>query len=139
MRTIVRFRTAEADYAIPVEEVREVRSATGLAPLPAPLPGVAGLMHRGDNGALPVLAILGALGRHVVVIEKDPHSFGLLVEEVTGVLQVDDAQIGAPPPGQLRPLVSGVLNDEGGLVLLLDVDALARLLDVDALAGKLTP
>lgn len=106
MRTIVRFHTAEGDYAVPVEQVREVRSATGLAPLPAPLPGVAGLMHRSDNGALPVLAILGAHGQHVVVIEKDPLSFGLLVEEVTGVLQVDDAKIGAPPPGQLRPLPS---------------------------------
>ncbi len=139
MRTIVRFHTSEGDYAVPVEQVREVRSATGLAPLPAPLPGVAGLMHRGDNGALPVLAILGIHGQHVVVIEKYPLSFGLLVEEVTGVLQVDDAKIGAPPPGQLRPLVSGVLNDEEGMVRLRDVDALLRLFDVDALTEKLTP
>ena len=138
MRTIVRFRTAEGDYAVPVEQVREVRSATGLAPLPAPLPGVAGLMHRGENEALPVLAILGTRGRHVVVIEKESPSFGLLVDEVTGVFQVDDAKFGAPPPGQLRPLVSGVLNDKEGLVLLLDVDALVRLLDVDALAEKVT-
>jgi|GEM_PF-1301843 len=124
MRTIVRFRTAEGVYAVPVEQVSEVRSTTELAPLPAPMPGVAGLMRRGD-GALPVLEILGSLGRHVVIIEKGPLSFGLLVEEVTGVLQVDEARIGEPPPGQDRPLVSGVLNDETGLVLFLDVDALA--------------
>jgi len=133
MRTIVRFRTAEGDYAVEVEQVREVRSATGLARLPSPLPGVVGLLRRGDGDgdgalpamALPVLAILGALGRHVVIIEKGPLSFGLLVEEVTGVLQVDDGQIGAPPSGQDGPLVSGVLHDEGGLVMLLDTDALA--------------
>jgi chemotaxis signal transduction protein len=124
MITIVRFRTAEGDYAIPVEQVSEVRSATGLAPLPAPLPGVGGLMRRG-NSAFPVLTTLGVLGHHVVIIEKGPLNFGLLVEEVTGVLQVDEAQIGAPPPGQERPLISGILNDEAGLVLLLDVDALA--------------
>lgn len=124
MRTLVRFRTAEGDYAVPVEEVREVRSATGLAPLPAPLPGVAGLVRRG-NDALPVLAILATLGRHVVILEKGPLNFGLLVDEVTEILHVEDAQIGSPPPGQDRPLVCGVLNEEGGFVLLLDVDALA--------------
>jgi len=150
MRTIVRFRTAEGDYAVEVEQVKEVRSATGLAPLPSPLPGVAGLLRRGNgdrdrdgdrdgdgdgDGALPamalpamavpVLAILGGMGRHIVIIEKGPLSFGLLVEEVTGVLQVDDGQIGAPPAGQDGPLVSGVLHDQGGLVMLLDTDALA--------------
>lgn len=130
MRTIVRFRTADGDYAIPVEQVSEVRSATELAPLPAPLPGVAGLMRRGD-GAVPVLAVLGPQGRHAVIIEKGTLSFGLLVEEVTGVLQIDEAHIGAPPPGQDRPLVSGVLKDEAGLGLVL-------VLDVDALAGRLT-
>jgi chemotaxis signal transduction protein len=124
VRTIVRFRTSEGDYAVPVEQVSEVRSAVGLTPLPAPQPGVVGLMRRGEE-ALPVLAILGAAGRHVVVIDKGPLSFGLLVEEVTGVHQVDEAQIGAPPPGQDRAVVSGVFHDELGLVLLLDVDALA--------------
>jgi chemotaxis signal transduction protein len=118
------FRTAEGAYAVPVEQVREVRSAAGLVPLPAPLPGVAGLM-RLDTGALPVLAILGTRGRHIVVIDKGPLSFGLLVDEVTRVTQVDDAQIGAPPPGQDHPLVSGVLHGDEGLVMLLDVDALA--------------
>lgn len=129
MRTIVRFRTGEGDYAVPVEQVLEVRSAAGLAPLPAPLPGVAGLMRR-DNDALPVLTVLGSRGRHVVIVENGPLSFGLLVEEVTGVLQVDETQIGASPPGQHHRLVSGVLNGDEGLVMLLDVDALA---------GKLTP
>jgi chemotaxis signal transduction protein len=128
MRTIVRFRTAEGDYAVPVEQVLEVRSRAGLSPLPAPLPGVAGLMRR-DNGALPVLTVLGPGGHHVVIVENGPLSFGLLVEEVTGVLQVDETQISAPPPGQHQPLVSGVLHGDEGLVMLLDVDALA---------GKLT-
>jgi chemotaxis signal transduction protein len=141
MRTIVRFRTAEGDYAVSAEQVTEVRSATGLAPLPSPLPGVAGLMLHGKT-ALPVLTVLGELGRHVVVMEKGPLSFGLLVDEVTGVVQVDEAQIGAPPLGQDGPFVSGIFSDEGGadegdtderssgergrLVLLLDVDALAE-------------
>jgi chemotaxis signal transduction protein len=124
VRTIVRFRTVEGDYAVPVEHVSKVLSASALTPLPAPRPGVAGLMSRGDE-ALPVLEILGPSGRHVVVIDAGPVSFGLLVEEVTRIQHVDEARIDAPPSGQDRALVSGVLNDEPGLVLLLDVDALA--------------
>jgi chemotaxis signal transduction protein len=124
MRTIVRFRTSEGDYAVPVEQVSEVRSAAALTPLPAPGPGVIGLMSRGDE-ALPVLAIFGASGRHVVVVDEGSLSFGLLVDEVTGVQMIDEARIGAPPLGQDRTLVSGVVNDAPGVVLLLDVAALA--------------
>jgi chemotaxis signal transduction protein len=124
MRTIVRFQTSEGDYAVPVDQVSEVRSAAALTPLPSPRPGVIGLMPRGDE-ALPVLAIFSASGRHVVVIDEGSLSFGLLVDEVTGVHQIDEARIGAPPPGQDRSLVSGVVNDAPGVVLLLDVAALA--------------
>jgi chemotaxis signal transduction protein len=129
VKTIVRFRTPHGDYAVPVEEVSEVRSAAGLTPLPAPRPGVAGLMRSGDE-ALPVLTILAATGRHVVVIDRGARSFGLLVEEVTAVHEIDEASIGVSPSGQDRELVSGVLSDDDGLVLLLDVDAVA---------GKLAP
>ena len=124
MRTIVRFRTSDGDYAVFVEQVTEVQSAADLTPLPAPKPGVAGLMRRGED-ALPVLDLLGPVGRQVIVIDRGALSFGLLVDEVTGVHAIEDARIGAPPPGQDRGLVSGVLSDEGDLVLLLDVDALA--------------
>ena len=124
MTTIVRFRTSDGDYAVLVDQVSEVQSASGLTPLPAPRPGVVGLMRRGDE-ALPVLASLGSVGRHVVIIDRGPLSFGLLVEEVTGVHEIDDARISDPPPGQDRDLVSGVLSDDEDLVLLLDVDALA--------------
>lgn len=124
MSTVVRFRTSKGEYALSVELVSEVRSATALTPLPTPRADVAGLMRRGDE-ALPVLAVLDSSGRHVVVVDNGPLSFGLLVEEVTGVHQVDETRIGSPPPGQDGTLVSGVFHDEEGLVLLLDVDALA--------------
>ena len=124
MKTIVRFRTSDGDYAVLVEQVSEVQSAAGLTPLPAPKAGVAGLMRHGDE-ALPVLDLLGARGRHVVVIEHGPMAFGLLVDEVTGVHAIDESRIGAPPPGQDRDLVAAVLQDGGDLVLLLDVGALA--------------
>jgi chemotaxis signal transduction protein len=121
--TIVRFRAPGGQYAVPVDVVSEVRSASELTPLPAPREGVVGLMQRGED-ALPVLSILGSTGRHVIVIDDDPVTFGLIVEEVTGVHQMDEADIGPPPPGQDRAVVAGVVSDDLGLVLLLDVAVL---------------
>jgi chemotaxis signal transduction protein len=71
-----------------------------------------------------VLSVLGEPGDHVIVIEEGGLTFGLLVEQVTGVHTVDDEEIGPPPPGQDRVTVSGVLADGDGLVLLLDCSAL---------------
>lgn len=123
MTTIVRFRAPGGQFALPVDLVTEVRSAAELTPLPAPRPGVVGLMSH-DDDALPVLSLLGAAGRHVLVVQDGTVTFGLLVEEVTGVHRIDDDEVGPPPPGQDRAVVAGVVNDEMGLVLLLDVAVL---------------
>jgi chemotaxis signal transduction protein len=120
--TLVRFR-AGADYAVPVEQVNEVRSAAELTPLPEPRAGVAGLMHR-DGDALSVLSLLAPDGGHIVVLDADGLTFGLLVDEVVGVHTVEDDAVGPPPSGQDRVVVSGVWDDQGTLVLVLDVAAL---------------
>ena len=124
MKTIVRFTVGAASFAAPVERISEVRSAGDLTPLPEPREGVAGLILRA-GATISVLSMFGATGRHVVVIDADALTFGLLVEEVTGVQQIDDAAIRPPPAGQHRALVEGVVTDGDELVLLLDVGALA--------------
>jgi chemotaxis signal transduction protein len=128
MTTMVRFRTPSGRYALAVDHVTEVRAATGITPLPEPRQGVAGLLRRGDE-ALTVLSVLGEPGTHVIVIDDGGHTFGLLVEEVTGVHAVDDGQIGPPPAGQDRGAVSGVLPVDDGLVLVLDATSLRQWLE----------
>ena len=119
----MRFRSADRAYALPVEHVNEIRSAADMTPLPAPRPGVAGLVPRAD-GALTVLAVLGDSGEHVVVVSDGPETFGLLVDEVTAVSRIEDDLVGPPPVGQAGGTVSGVIQDDDGLVLLLDAAAL---------------
>ena len=123
MRTLVRFRAADTAYALPVEHVTEVRSAADVTPLPASRPGVAGLVPRAE-GAIPVLSILCETGGHVIVIDEGTSTFGLLVDEVTEVVRVDEERVGPPPEGQADRAVSGVVQDEGGLLLVLDATAL---------------
>ncbi len=124
MTTVVRVRTPDAEYAIPVDRVSEVRSAAGVTALLEPREGVAGLMSRGVD-TITVLSVLARDGQHVLVVHAGELSFGLLVSEVTVLQQVDEGAIGPPPVGQARQMAKGVLTGNDGLVLLLDVDVLA--------------
>jgi chemotaxis signal transduction protein len=124
---LVRFRTGDGTYAVPVDDAREVRPTQGLQPLPSPRPGVAGLLSRGDV-TVPVLDGLGPGRGHVLVVEREAQVFGLLVEEVTGVASVDDDAVAPPPPGQADPMVTGVVHEGEGVVLVVDVAVLGKML-----------
>lgn len=119
----MRFRTSNGDYAISVEQVAEVRRAIDLTPLPAPRPGVAGVVRRGDD-VLTVLSVLGEGGAHVIVVDAEGLTFGLLVDEVTGVHRVDDSAVGPAPHGQVAGVVAGAIVEDDGVLLLLDAVAL---------------
>ncbi len=123
MTTVVCFRAGDGEYAVPVEQVREVRSGDTLMPLPSPRPGVVGLLALGD-GALPVIEPLGRGSDHVLLLERGDRSFGLRVAEVTGVMPV--AEIGPPPAGQSGDLIAGLITTDAGLRLFVSVDALAE-------------
>ena len=120
---MVRFRAQGAQYAVPVQDVRQVRTAENLSALPMGRAGVAGLVMDGEV-ALPVLSILGADGDRLLVLEADGRRFGLLVEEVSGV--VDKGRLAAPPAGQTSLLITGVLDSEQDTALVIDAGVLAR-------------
>lgn len=128
MKTLVRFRTDQGLFAVPVDQTRAVYPATGIVPLPESRADVAGVVSR-PEGPLTVLTALGGGDRHVLVLDAAGRLFGLLVEEVTGLQRVDDADIGPPPPGQESTLVVGIVANPDGMVLLVDAAALARRLE----------
>ena len=123
MTTLVCFRADEAEFALPIESVREVRSCEALVPLPAPLPGVAGLLECDGNA----LAVLDAFGmgrqRQVLMLDHDGHRFGLLVEMVTRVVPID-GPLDPPPHGQEHDCIAGVASIGGQLLFVLDIGAL---------------
>jgi chemotaxis signal transduction protein len=116
MRTVVRFDTSEGRYAVAVEHTREVRPASGLVQLPAARAGVVGVLPD-DDGTLTVVSSLGEGRDHVLVLDTGERAFGLLVQEVAGVVAVEEATIGPPPAGQAGPLVIGTIPDADGLVM----------------------
>jgi purine-binding chemotaxis protein CheW len=127
MTTVVCFRAGETAYAVPVEDVREVRAVDRLTPLPEARPGVVGLLTYRDR-PLSVLDTLGSGSRQVLLLDRGERAFGLLVEEVTGVVTYD-GEIGDPPAGQAGNLVAGVIKTSEGMALLVDTAALDRQFD----------
>ena len=127
LRTLVVFRTSSGRYALPVEQVQEVRPAVGLRPVPMPRPGVLGLLPTRDGKAtLTVVEVLGQGREHVVVLQEPRGAFALRVEVVEGLVRVPDDALGPPPQGQHEDVVVGVVRLEGDLVLLVDAARLGR-------------
>jgi chemotaxis signal transduction protein len=122
---MLRFRAQGGHYVVPVEDVRRVRTAENLSLLPMSRAGVAGLIMDGE-AALPVLSVLGADGNRLLVLDVDGRRFGLLVEEVSGVADVDEQRLAPPPEGQASPLITGVLDSEHEVALVIDPGVLAR-------------
>jgi chemotaxis signal transduction protein len=126
MITMVCFRTGDTSYCMPVEATRAVRGTAGMVALPDPLRDVAGLIP--GRPPLTVISPLGAAGSHVLVVHTDGASaktFGLLVDQVTGLRRIDEGDIRAAPDGQARPFVSGTVESEGEFMLVADPEALA--------------
>jgi chemotaxis signal transduction protein len=124
--TVVCFRAGETRYCVPVEAARAVRTTSGMVTLPQARAAVAGVIQ-GDP-PLTVLTPFDATGEKVLVLESAGKVFGVLVDEVPGLARIADARIGHAPHGQGGELVSGTLEAEGELVLLLRPDALVALL-----------
>jgi chemotaxis signal transduction protein len=123
MQTLVNFRSSGRHYCIPVGHTLGVRRADGLVPLPAPRAGVVGILP--STEPLTVLALLGTGCEQVLVLGVGDQTFGLLVEEVTGLTSVDEAEIQMAPNGQDEAYICGVINDGDSVVLVADAHALA--------------
>jgi chemotaxis signal transduction protein len=125
VKAVVCFSTEQGRFAVPVEQTRQVVPADGIAALPDPLPGVVGLM-RAEPDPMPVVAVLGESGGHVLVLHDGERRFGLLVDEVMGLERVEAAAIRPAPAGQRRELVTGVIDTGAGPRLLVDASILGR-------------
>lgn len=123
MTKMVCFQSAGAAYCLPVQATRAVRLPNGLVALPAPRPDIAGIIP--GNPPLTIISPLGTRGTHILIVEAGGKTFGLLVDAVTGLCNIAEADIGAPPDGQQQPLVSGTIDIGGQLVLVADPNALA--------------
>jgi purine-binding chemotaxis protein CheW len=126
------FRLGEQTYGISIQDIREIirmQRPTRVPRAPAFLAGVISL-----RGAIvPVLDLRLRLGlpaapfghpARILVVAREPHLYGLAVEAVEAVVDIDPAQVEAPPPGLAQDHVRGVGRVDGRMLVMLELDAI---------------
>ena len=131
-RELIAFAVGQQEFCIDVMSVREIRGWTPATVLPHTQPFVRGVINL-RGAVLPIIDLavrLGfpsseAMGRHVIiVVQIGSQVAGLLVDAVSDILTVSDADI-MPPPDvaseMAKRFVSGLLAREGRMISVLSI------------------
>ncbi len=122
------FLRAGERYGVEALQVKEVLPTTSPTPLPGRRPGLAGVAnHRGrilavvDLGGLRPRSAARTEGR-IVAVEVPGMAFGLLADEITGIVPIAHADVTASAAGS----EAWVRGTTGSMVCVLDLEALGE-------------
>ncbi|MCG8701474.1 MAG: chemotaxis protein CheW [Bacteroidales bacterium] len=142
---LVLFTLAEQTFGMDVRQVREVIRAANVVPIPDVPPWIEGIIHlRGVvltlvnlHEKLHIPRIEEVISGRVIVSHATHCRFGVLVDDVTGVITLDESNI-SPPDDVIRQAasVSAVAFIDGQLIPILDLE---RLLTPDDTKGIALP
>lgn len=123
------------DYAMPIEQVREIRAVEKITKVPRSESFVLGIMNlRGL--IIPVIDVKKKLGldsqnnsnskQRILVADINGSLTGLLVDEVDQVIKIPTQEIEQPPQGAFDSYhyVKGIAKVNEKLVILLDIESL---------------
>ncbi len=136
------------DYAIPIEQVKEIRTLEEITKVPKTKSYVKGIMNlRGL--IIPVIDVKDKLGfgttnlskeskQRILVAEVKDALYGLLVDDVDQVMRIPSKDIGPAPPGAFEALnyVKGIAKTSDKLIVLIDV--LPLIIDEEKESKELT-
>ncbi|MFB3850586.1 MAG: chemotaxis protein CheW [Acidobacteriota bacterium] len=131
------FKVGRNRYAIPIGELSQIIEDRGLTPIPFVPPFLKGIFSlRGRIvGVIDVLERMklqkreDSLTRKIVVLEKEGDLFGLRVDGIDHVVEVDILSLEPPPEGfdvALQEFVVGVFHYRKKTVALLNLDAFLK-------------
>lgn len=140
---LIVFNLGDEEYGADINQVREIIRTGTITPIPDSPDFIKGVSN--VRGEIPVIIDLKARfflpsskrdveDRHIVITEQEKSIFGLLVDEVTEVLRIPEADIKLAPELVTRTdreYVNGVITLENRLIILLD---LSKVLSSEELA-----
>ena len=124
MQRFVRFHAGPGTFLVALEFVREIRSAADLVPLPDGRAHVVGVLS-GEEETLTVIDVLGKGRDHVIVVQASG-CFGIHVQQVVGVVDVDPDEFGPAPRGQRHEVVQSVRRTDGTLEMVINPEIMWR-------------
>jgi purine-binding chemotaxis protein CheW len=127
---VVAFCLGEEEYAIDIQQLKEVVKHVTITPLPHAAEFIEGVINlRGD--VIPVVDLRKrfGIGEHhvdaktrIIIVEISENLLGMVVDEVTEVLHFNGEQIQDPPQGMLgssSDFIEGIGQVEGRLIIIL--------------------
>jgi len=131
---LLSFRVGEQEYSVDIMSVREIRGWTRATPLPHASPYVRGVINlRGT--VLPIIDLAKRLGIHVaeaternviIVVHIHKQTVGLLVDAVSDILSIPQAEMQSPPEMAAdsgNGFVKALTIVEGRMLRILDLEA----------------
>lgn len=137
MRQYIGFKLNDNEFTLPILKVREIINTPEITKLPQSPPYMKGIVNiRGK--IIPVLDLKKLMnsdkmvtgqesGGKVIVITNRNATFGILVDSITSVVNIDEADIEAPEGfmnDSTMERVEGVAKFDDRLIILLDTDKL---------------
>lgn len=142
MQQYIGFNLSKNEYMIPILKVREIitmPSITALPHLPSYIKGITNLR----GAVIPIVNLKYLLnseggdetGRIVIVISAGKITFGMIVDGITGVVKVDEANIETPEKiiSNNADLLEGVAKFDNRLIVLLNTKKILPLDDMSLL------
>jgi len=127
------FNLADKEYAVGIENVREVRRIRQVTPIPKALDFIDGVVSLRGR-VVPIINLRKKLGlpagaspsfNRVLITESNNHMFGVAVDEVVGVISIDKTDI-EPPDEILKKCeyLTGLGKIDRRLILIIDIEKL---------------
>jgi purine-binding chemotaxis protein CheW len=132
-RELIAFRVGAQEFCVDIMAVREIRGWTQTTALPRSPAYVCGVVNL-RGAVLPIIDLGSRLGfqaaepsaRHVIIVAQiGRQQVGLLVEAVSDIITVQDADIQPTPDvasDLVRTFVQGILAVEGRMISLISLD-----------------
>jgi len=130
--TITGKSSKPGNYAVPIEQVKEIRTVDAITKIPRSKDYVKGIMNlRGK--IIPIVDVNEKIGvtsteidsskQRILVADVNDTLTGLLVDEVNEVQRLSLKEIEAPPEGSFEDgaYIKGIANVKDRLIVLLDV------------------
>lgn len=128
--------TGSATFALSADKVAVVASVGEITPVPLASPHVAGIAAIRSQ-VITVIDVGLTLGEatsvaqvepSLIVVEIDGHSYGLAVDDIHDVIEIEDEprRLGAPFSAQWRRIALGVLDIDGKAVIAVDPAAIIQ-------------
>lgn len=136
-RNLVMFQVDRQVYALPIEPIVQIIEMVAVTPLPQVNHLVKGVINL-HGEIVPVFDLRRYFGlpdtgkavdAHIILVRAGKRKLGLMVDRVSDVISLPAEHIARPtdilPEGLGEtPLVQGVAQTDGGMVLLLNLDGL---------------